>query len=278
MHPMTYLDPTHWFPSDRFPIKPKLHDVLVLLPSYRGPQPRTRALLENLSACGATIIPSYHCSDVALHRNLVAGRALQVLEQTTGIRFVFWLDDDMVGTVSHVEFLRATSASLKAAVTGIYCKRTDPSVLTIKQQAREVPRRACIDTVHEKIEFDCHGVLAGMGCLMVRREEFLAHSEAVPAFDNVIAGRKMGVPALCCSGVCPDERGKIGWVSEDQCYCQGLWQWGSGVWTAPIVFGHMSDIALTPHVNANWLPNHESSEPITEPATAMPEALDETGQ
>jgi hypothetical protein len=273
MHPMTYLDPTHWFPT-----KPELRDVLVLLPSYRGPQPRTRALLEELSACGATIIPSYHCSDVALHRNLVAGRALQVIEQHDRLRFIFWLDDDMVGTVAHIAFLRATCIALQAAVTGLYCKRTDPSVLTIKQQACEVPHEAKILTTNDLLHFESHGVIAGMGCLMVPRTDFLAHCEAVPAFDHVIAGRRMGVPALCCSGVCPDERGKIGWVSEDQCYCQGLWQWGSGVWTAPIVFGHMSDIALTPHVNANWLPNHESSEPLTEPAPAMPEALDETGQ
>jgi hypothetical protein len=184
----------------------------------------------------------------------------------------------MVGTVAHVEFLRATCEDLRAAVTGLYCKRTDPSTLTIKQQACEEPREAVIRTEKDLLSFTCHGVLAGMGCLMLRRQEFLAHCEAVPAFDHVIAGRKMGVPALCCSGVCPDERGKIGWVSEDQCYCQGLWQWGSGVWTAPIVFGHMSDIALTPQVNANWLPNHESSEPLTEPAPAMPEVLDETEQ
>jgi len=174
--------------------------------------------------------------------------------------------------------LRATCVATQAAVTGLYCKRTDPSILTVKQQACEVPTRATIQTEREPISFDCHGVLAGMGCLMVGRTDFLDHCKAVPAFDHVIAGRKMGVPALCCSGVCPDERGKIGWVSEDQCYCQGLWQWGNGVWTAPIVFGHMSDIALTPEVGAKWLPNHESSEPLTDPAPAMPVSLDATEQ
>jgi hypothetical protein len=265
---MTYLDPMHWFPSN-----PELRDVLVLLPSYRGPHARTRALLEDLSACGAHIIPSYHCSDVALHRNLVAGRALQVLEQHDRLRFVMWLDDDMVGTVAHIAFMRAAAVGLQAAVTGLYCKRTDPSVLTIKQQAREEPRSTRILSDREVLQIDCHGVLAGMGCLMVPRTDFLAHCNAVPKFDHVIAGRKMGVPALCCSGVCPDENGKIGWVSEDQCYCQGQWQWCNGVWTAPIVFGHMSEIALTPEVNAKWLPNHESSEPLTVPAPALPESL-----
>jgi len=271
---MTYLDPLHWFPS-----KPELHDLLVLLPSYRGPTPRTRQLLEELSACGAHILPSYHCSDVALHRNLVAGRALQILEAKPDLRYLLWLDDDMVGTVAHVTFLRATCADLGAAVTGLYCKRTDPSVLTVKQQACEHPRQAVIDTEqNESISFDCHGVLAGMGCLMLSRKHFLAHCEAVPAFDHVIAGRKMGVPALCCSGVCPDENGKVGWVSEDQCYCQGLWQWANGVWTAPIVFGHMSEIALTPQVNAMWLPDHESSEPLTVPCPDSPAVLDEPEQ
>lgn len=266
MHPMTYLDPIHWFPT-----KPELLDVLVLLPSYRGPHARTRALLEDLSACGATIIPSYHCSDVALHRNLVAGRGLQILNEFDRLRYVFWLDDDMVGTVAHVAFLRATSRMLDAAATGLYCKRTDASVLTIKQQAREDPRRVTINTESDLLSFDSHGVLAGMGCLMVPRAKFLAHALAVPAFDHVIAGRKTQVPTMCCSGVCPDESGKFGWVSEDQCYCQGQWQWGNGVWSAPIVFGHMSEIALTPAVNAQWLPNHESSEPLTEPAPALAE-------
>lgn len=262
---MTYLDPTHWFPT-----VPSLHDVLVLLPSYRGPHPRTRALLEDLSACGANIVASYHCSDVALHRNLVAGRALQVLEANERLRWVMWLDDDMVGTLAHVAFLRAACSELKAAVTGLYCKRTDPAVLTIKQQARELPKRVCFDTELKPVSFESHGVLAGLGCLMVSRDDFQLHAATVPAFDHVIAGRKMGVPALCCSGVCPDETGKIGWVSEDQCYCQGLWQWCRGVWTAPIVFGHMSETALTPDVVPSWLPDHESSEPITEPAPAMP--------
>jgi hypothetical protein len=64
-------------------------------------------------------------------------------------------------------------------------------------------------------------------------------------------------------------------VSEDQCYCQGLWQWCNGVWTAPIVFGHMSEIALTPDVNATWLPNHESSEPLTDPAPPIVERVAE---
>lgn len=264
MHQITYLDPTHWFPN-----RPQLHNVLVLLPSYRGPHARTRALLEDLSACGATIVASYHCSDVALHRNLVAGRALQVLERNENLRFVLWLDDDMVGTVAHVAFLRATCEDIEASATGLYCKRTDPSVLTIKQQAREDMREAVIQTESEALAFTSHGVIAGMGCLLVPRTEFLVHAATVPAFDHVIAGRKTAVPALCCSGVCPDENGKIGWVSEDQCYCQGLWQWGNGVWTSPIVFGHMSETALTPQVNAQWLPNHESSEPLTDPAPPM---------
>jgi hypothetical protein len=262
---MTYLDPTHWFPT-----APSLHDVLVLLPSYRGPHPRTRALLEDMSACGAQIVASYHCSDVALHRNLVAGRALQVLEQNESLRFVLWLDDDMVATLAHVAFLRLACSALDAAVTGLYCKRTDPSVLTIKQQARAEPRDVVIQAGSESLAFTSHGVLAGMGCLMVSRSDFRLHAATVPAFDHVIGGRKMGVPALCCSGVCPDETGKIGWVSEDQCYCQGLWQWASGVWTAPIVFGHMSETALTPDVVPSWLPDHESSEPLTEPAPALP--------
>ena len=273
MHPMTYLDPTHWFTY-----QPSLLDVLVLLPSYHGPHARTRALIEEMSACGATIVASYHCSDVALHRNLVAGRALQTLERNEGLRFVFWLDDDMVGTVAHVAFLRATCAKLRAAVTGLYCKRVDPAVLTIKQQAREDPRDVVIATETELLSFVSHGVIAGMGCLMVSRSDFLLHAATVPAFDHIIAGRKMGVPALCCSGVCPDERGKIGWVSEDQCYCQGLWQWCSGVWTAPIVFGHMSEIALTPEVRAQWLPSHESSEPLTDRAPDSPEVLAEPEQ
>lgn len=271
MHPMTYLNPTHWFPSD-----PELRDVLVLLPSYHGPHARTRDLLERVSARRATIVASYHCSDVALHRNLVAGRALQALAANDSLKYVFWLDDDMVGTPAHVAFLRATCDALQAAATGLYCKRTDPGVLTIKQQAREEPRRVTL--AGESLSFESHGVIAGMGCLMVPRDDFLVHADTVPAFDHVIAGRKMGVPALCCSGVCPDERGKIGWVSEDQCYCQGLWQWCGGVWTAPIVFGHMSETALTPQVNAQWLPSHESSEPLTDRAPDLPAVSDEPGQ
>jgi hypothetical protein len=203
---------------------------------------------------------------------------MQVLARNDALQYVMWLDDDMVGTVAHVAFLRAASSDLQAATTGLYCKRTDQSMLTIKSQAYEDPRTVSVQTETEELLIKTYGVLAGLGCLMLRRQEFLAHCEAVPAFDHVIAGSKTGVPAVCCSGVCPDERGKIGWVSEDQCYCQGQWQWGNGVWTVPIVFGHMSEIALAPEINAQWLPSHESSEPLTDPAPALHETSDETGQ
>src|SRR5512142_2768219 len=65
-----YLNPTLFFTGQE-----RLDDVLILLPSYKQPHPYTRAFVDLLVELGASVSFSWGCSDPALHRCILAGRA-----------------------------------------------------------------------------------------------------------------------------------------------------------------------------------------------------------
>jgi hypothetical protein len=170
--------------------------------------------------------------------------------------FVFWLDDDMLGTPSHVAFLREAARYLNAAVTGIYCKRCSSSELTVKLYPREETRSCHVGDVEhgDGVVFPSHPVCSGMGCLMVPVEQFKRYADGVPHFARVGDGKDTEpVPGICASGMAQDESGQWVWLSEDQTYCEGLWCRENGVWTAPIGFAHLSEVPLRPSLDAVWL-------------------------
>jgi len=218
--------------------------------------------MDQLETAGVTVCISYGCSDVALHRCIVAGRALKGLQSSPSIEYVMWFDDDMVATPSHVAFLRAalrsTSHADLGAVTGIYCKRNNPSQVTIRPYHGKKSRDSYViadmpDPQESRIvPFESHPVLCGMGCLMMTRATFERHCAASPQFETHTASGEF-LPAIDASGVVTDEEGKLGWISEDQVYCTGLWQYCEGVWTTPIAFGHICEVAVFPKPDAEWL-------------------------
>lgn len=258
MKPIIYLDPKKFFP------KPRLDDVLVLMPSHSGPRFRTRAFLDALAEAGVTICISYGITDVALHRCLVAGRAVRGLTKDyPGLNYVFWLDDDMFGTPEHVAFLRAAVDAMpyQGAVTGIYCKRNNPKQITIRPYAGEESYTSSLMfqrsyMIPQRCEFETHPVLAGMGCMMLKKQTFLEHCAASPQFETHTHGE---APAICASGPCLDETGKFGWVSEDQCYSTGLWKYAGGVWTTPIAFSHLAEVPLLPLPDSEWLETYDDT-------------------
>lgn len=172
-----------------------------------------------------------------------------------------WLDDDMVASPAHVAFLRDACAALAACVTGIYCKRGEPRVVTIKHYIGESPQTVNVFADDGPVSFVSYPVTGGMGCMMLPVDTFLAHCRTVPSFMQLDGtGKNLEpVPGICASGMTADTNGNLGWLSEDQCYCESLWHWANGVWTVPAAFGHVSEVPLAPIPNAQWLMNAETS-------------------
>lgn len=251
MH-VTYLDPRKYYSNQR------LDDIMLLVPSYVQPDVRTHGCIDQLIRLGADITSSYGCSDPALHRCLVAGRAMSQIEShPEKYKYVCWIDDDMVFSPSHLMFLRQSAMALSASVTGIYCRRGDPTTACVRHIPSQHPpiceRNTLLFSEGEQASFTAYPVTAGMGCLLVPVEDFMRHCASCPVADiSLNTGEKTVVVGVCSSqmGGVP---GAFGWVSEDESYCEGLWIHGGGVWSVPIAFGHMSTVPLAPDPDACWL-------------------------
>lgn len=239
---------------------PDLSDVLLLMPSYHGPCPRAAAAVQCLVGSGVYPVTSFGYSDVAAHRNLVAGRARTLIRAKPCWRYVLWLDDDMLPTPSDIGCLRAIARAMREAiaVTAMYCKRADPRRLTL---------RPVLDTSGMPVIADCdvsqechvHGtevplfelprVVGGMGCLLVPVDTFLRHC-ALMGDVGIIRSSDAGeepVPAVCSAGVRTSD-GHAYWQSEDIGYTSGM-----AVHAAPLVVAHLSLVGLLPYSNARWL-------------------------
>lgn len=252
--------------------------MLILLPCYKQPHPYTRAFLDLLVELGASVSFSWGCSDPALHRCIIAGRAWRVLREDDGKhRFVIWIDDDMVAPRGAVQLMRYIVEKKQVAVSGMYCKRGNQRALA---QSLWPEPPISVELVHREIDpstgislgcgavqisaIDLLPVIGGMGCLMVSREDFLRHVEQVPNVRKTFPdGVQTDMPGICSSGFCLDTNGEYGWLSEDLVYCQSLWRWASGVYAAPIAWGHVSEMQLAPTPDAVWL---HKQEPSDEPA------------
>lgn len=251
----------------------RLDDVLILLPCYKQPHPYTRAFLDLLVELGASVSFSWGCSDPALHRCIIAGRAWRVLREDGGKHnFVIWIDDDMVAPRGAVQLMRHIVKEKHVAISGMYCKRGNQRALAqslwpeppieVQLSYLEPIKGELGDRVGESVNL--LPVIGGMGCLMVSREDFLRHVEQVPNVRRTFAdGVQTDMPGVCSSGFCLDTNGEYGWLSEDLVYCQSLWRWASGVYAAPVAWGHVSEMQLVPTPDAVWL---HKQDPSVEPA------------
>lgn len=274
---LNFLNPHEFFNGDE-----PLDDLLILLPCYKQPHPYTRAFVDLLIQCGADIQFSWGCSDPALHRCIVAGRAWRVLREDEGRhKYLIWIDDDMVGPRGGVHLMRHIVQETNVAISGLYCKRGNQRALAHSlwpEPPREISlkKRPCPSGVgsptmipmlgHPIATIDLLPIIGGMGCLMVSRDDFLRHVEQVPNVTKTFPdGVTTDMPGICSSGFTRDTNGEYGWLSEDLVYCQSLWHWASGVYAAPIAWGHVSEVQLAPTPDAVWLHKREpTGEPIPE--------------
>lgn len=207
---------------------------------------------EQLAMAEATILRSQNISDIALHRNVVAGMAMQFLEAHAALKYVLWLDDDMVFSVEDIQALRWFCRSLDAPVTASYCKRGKPAELTWAFAGAEYSKRNAALPTADVV--DVYPVVAGMGAMMLSRDDFTMTCKAVHQFAKVEANGKKLFPAVCWTTAIPDEKtGIVEWVSEDRAYSSLLWSVVGGLWGVPVALGHVSEVPLLPTSDASWL-------------------------
>jgi hypothetical protein len=247
----TYLDPRQYCNNV------DLSDVLILYPSYRGPDPRAAGCIQLLAELGATLCVSYGLSDIAMHRCIVAGRGYRMLHANDALKYVLWLDDDMLATGAHVSFIRACVVASSRACTAYYCKRGYPRELAMRR-VPEVPASllSVAFSPDDILTFNVEPTLCGLGFLMLSREQFMQHCDAVPHVGDTA---ETTVPVVCSSGPVKvthwndADATRLTWFSEDISYCDGLWQLVRGVVAVPIAVAHLSSLALLPAPDAAWL-------------------------
>lgn len=193
-------------------------------------------------------------------------------------QWVVWLDDDMVATPSHLEGLIAFAKALGTAVSGSYCKRGDPRLLTWRAFSRELVRHVLLSgTDAPEPLVQCYPIRSGMGCLALSVQQFMLHCQNAPtatfshldrstsssATDDLdglaptatFSHIKRRVPGICASGMVSDEHGNVSWCSEDQTYGEALWYYGIKLFGVPLAFEHISEVHLIPIASATWLGN-----------------------
>lgn len=247
----------------------------------------TRACIDRLVSFGADVQHSWGCSDPALHRCIIAGKAWNVLKEDKGkYQYMIWIDDDMVCGDGYVQLMRSACKQTGASISGVYCKRGCSGALALREW--DGLERQCAFELKEPVPIEGIGsvelaesitlrpVIGGMGCLMVPREAFLKHVSSVPNVHRRHPdGKRSDMPGVCSSGFCPDDRGKLGWLSEDLVYGQSLWHWATGIYMLPLAWGHLSEVQLLPSQNAIWLNARDEDD---EEETTQPSVSAEDGQ
>lgn len=211
------------------------------------------------------MLHSWGCSDPALHRCIIAGQAWQKLREDEGkFKYLLWVDDDMTFSDNTVQLMRHCCELANVAISGLYCKRGCSSSFALRQW--EGPEKSVLLAPKdggEMADIRLQPVIGGMGCLMIPRDAFIEHVKSVPNVHRKFPdGKTTDMPGVCSSGFCPDERGKLGWLSEDLVYGQSMWHWSCGIYAVPITWGHVSEVQLIPGPQSVWL--NDQSEEIDE--------------
>lgn len=244
-----------------------MNNVLVLLAPYGSEKPSTAAFVSELQAEGACILKTQAKAEVSLTRNVLAGHACDALRSLPNLHWVFWLDQDITGTVGGVLQLIELSSHIMQLSTGLgyptmsgmYVNRyVTPRILAC--HALRGMDRLRIDDLGEH-PLDCVPALCGMGCLLQHRSTFLAHCDESPHF--LFPTRDTIVPEVCSSHrihsseiakylPIDPELDAYWWQSEDFDYCAREFEQGRLVFAAPVAFGHETESILWPDEQATF--------------------------
>lgn len=214
--------------------------TLILSPVYDRPEVLTEDLLARLEQMGARVRVSRGISDIALHRNLMAATAYEILiADPDAYDTVFWLDGDMDATPTHVLALCHLANELGTAVCGMACSRVDDKRIVVK-----VLEGKPIEVYGHKL-LPCY---AGLACMAIRTDKFMDTLDAMDWFEL----EKRQIPALCQSRIIKHGDENI-FRTEDMFASQMLWEHGNGIHVAPVVFGHLTQCSLRPAEDAKFM-------------------------
>jgi hypothetical protein len=232
-----------------------LRTLLIAMPCRDIPTPECERYTINPAMNGGAIYcPSSGYSDPALHRNLLAKKILNALEQHPR-RLICLMDDDMVVPPLQLAQLCETYWLVRQqraypAVSAAYMIRRegeDRLAAVAIQSDQKQPEGLTIlgswKTGGEDEMLQLPGVYTGLGCLVMEAEVFRSLCETSPQIRESYDGQNVNWPALFQSGAYPTFNGQMQWASEDTYFCERLWglnPGASGVYLARhIHVGHV---------------------------------------
>ena len=199
-----------------------LSDVLVLVAGLNSIAGGTSASLSAMAIAGAQIHYGECHPDVSLTRNLQCYFAEQYLQQDDRIKWVFWLDHDIMIPVDAVVELRELARAVQGSVSGLYVNRHHGEPRAAAEAVRGwQPKTIELAGMKPTMLLPA---FCGFGAFMQSRETFEAHlaeSErfAFYTYRGVPAAFRCGLVNSDCAKHLIRTMGKCIWMSEDFDYC-----------------------------------------------------------
>jgi hypothetical protein len=184
-----------------------MKDVLVVISSHYGIDPRSNGCVQALIESGASLIHQVGSSCVATARNLALTSACSSLKAYPHFNTVLMIDDDMVFTVNDVLQIVELSVNSKRAVSGIYVNAEGGATLKT------------IDNL----------ILSGLGMLAIPKDLLLD-----------IESKSESVNGMRVFTWVDTENGE--WITEDFRLTLRL----GGVILCPVKIGHLKKIVIYP--------------------------------
>jgi len=258
--------------------------MLVICPTHRGLERNGERTLNALRPLGVAIIRSDGISNLTEHRNILAGQALQFLNEHREPPYwwVLQLDGDVLLPVQAVaeliHYAMQLTPSLQIGppgepnfvelptgrkiaeadagdpmqftpmVSAAYVDRTDPEKVTAVLMPQFDVRyvRPPSDPDPEK-RVPCFPALTGLGATLMSAPAYWGHLSATPLcqpLDPQGRGRPLAFQA---TGIVGDEDGHpVQFISEDFWFCRATWRRGAGTYLVPVRAGHSVTTVVFP--------------------------------
>jgi hypothetical protein len=230
-------------------------DVLVLVAPHGSPTPKCSQYISTLREMGATIVFSQCYAEVSLTRNVAASAAYDVLQKCPDLKWVFWLDADMVGMPYALGTLRAIALSIAEydsdgrapTLSGAYVNRHDYRHDRVRLAAHATKDAEEIEIAIGGADWQLTMALCGMGCLLQSRQVFMQHCDesehfCYPSEDHLVPEvcSAFRVHASELSEYIELQPGadRYYWQNEDFDYCVRELDRGRNVYLVNVPFGH----------------------------------------
>lgn len=226
-----------------------LSDVLVLVAGLHSIAGGTAHTLSTMAVAGAQIHLGECHPDVSLTRNLQAYLAERTLLEDEQLKWVFWLDHDIMLPVESVVELRELARASGGSVSGLYINRHQAELLAAAECVIGWPAKTVeLDWMLPTMLLPA---FCGFGAFMQSRESFLRHcveSErfAFHTYRDVPAAFRCGIVQSSMARHLIRTVGDYIWMSEDFDYCMREFNAQRPVYLSHVQCKHHSGTWLVP--------------------------------